>query len=67
MLSNGSKPTSYGAASGSINSANQFGKSAISGLLDRNDNVWQCNRSNAPIGVRSDTSSNHNVSNNIPY
>lgn len=66
MLSNGSKPTSYGAGSGSINSANLIGKTALSGMLGGNDNIWQSSRSNAgiPLGVHSETgsSSNHNVS-----
>jgi len=66
MLSNGSKPTSYGAGSGSINSANLMGKTALSGMLGGNDNIWQSSRSNAgiPMGVHSETgsSSNHYLS-----
>ena len=82
LLSNQSKPTSYGAGSGStINSVtktantqnnNLLGKSTLSGMLGGNDHIWKSSRGGAlnasQKGVRSETGSNHNVStNNHPY
>ena len=68
MLSNGSKPTSYGAGSGSIHSVNHnlLGKTTLSGMMGGNDHIWMSSRGAAgiPKGVRSETGSIHNVSNN---
>lgn len=69
MLSNGSKPTSYGASSlHSMNHNNVLGKTSLSGMMGGNDHVWMSSRGAAgiPKGVRSETGSNHNISNNQP-
>ena len=75
LLSNQSKPTSYGAGSGSIKSltktTNQvLRKTTLGGLLGSGDHIWSSRGgvSGVPKGVRSETGSMHNVSNNqAPY
>ena len=70
MLSNGSKPTSYGGSSHYSMNNNVLGKTSLSGMMGTNDHVWMSSRGAAgiPKGVRSETgSSSHNGSNNQAY